>query len=97
MPTYVVLINWTEQGVKNFNETVDRYEQARQGSQEMGVTWRETVWTSGPYDIVSIIDGPDDETVMAALLNVASKGNIRTTTLRAFSADEMRSLVERAG
>jgi uncharacterized protein with GYD domain len=97
MPTYVVMINWTDQGVKGFKDTVDRYENARDAGREAGVTWRETYWTLGPYDIVSIIDAPDDETLMAAILNVAGQGNIRTTTLRAFDADGMKAVIQKAG
>jgi uncharacterized protein with GYD domain len=97
MPTYVVMINWTDQGVKGFKDTVDRYENARDAGREAGVTWRQTYWTLGPYDIVSIIDAPDDETLMAAILNVAGQGNIRTTTLRAFDADGMKAVIEKAG
>jgi uncharacterized protein with GYD domain len=97
MPTYVVLLNWTDQGVKDFKETVDRYERARTAGRETGVTWREAFWTIGPYDIVSIVEATDDETLTAALLNLASQGNIRTTTLRAFSGDEMRGVIQKAG
>jgi uncharacterized protein with GYD domain len=97
MPTYVVLINWTDQGVKGFKDTVDRWEQARDAGNESGLQWGDTYWTVGPYDIVSTLEGPDDETVMAGLLRVASLGNIRTTTMRAFSPDEMRSVIQKAG
>jgi uncharacterized protein with GYD domain len=97
MATYVVLINWTDQGVKNAKETVDRYEAAREAASRLGATWRDTYWTVGPYDIVSTIEAPDDETLTATLLAVAGQGNIRTTTLRAFSPEEMRGIIQRAG
>jgi uncharacterized protein with GYD domain len=97
VPSYVVLINWTDQGVKNFQETVDRYEKAQAVGQEAGVTWRDTYWTLGPYDIVATLDAPDDEAVMATLLAVAGQGNIRTTTLRAFDADGMRAVIGKTG
>lgn len=97
MPTYVVLINWTDQGVKSFKDTVDRYEKAQAVGREAGVTWRDTYWTLGPYDIVATLDAPDDEAVMTTLLSVAGQGNIRTTTLRAFDADGMRAVIEKAG
>jgi uncharacterized protein with GYD domain len=97
MPTYVVLINWTDQGVLSFKETVDRYETARSAGRETGVTWRDVYWTLGPYDIVATLEAPDDETLMASLLNVGGQGNIRTTTLRAFSADETRAVIDKAG
>jgi uncharacterized protein with GYD domain len=97
MPTYVVLINWTDQGVKGFKDTVDRYEQARAAGGEAGVTWREIYWTLGPYDIVATLDAPNDEAVMSTLLSVAGQGNIRTTTLRAFDTAGMRAVIEKAG
>jgi uncharacterized protein with GYD domain len=97
VPRYIVLINWTDQGVKGYKDTVDRWEQARDAGSELGLTWVEAYWTVGPYDIVASLEGPDDETVTAGLLTVASQGNVRTTTMRAFSADEMRSVIEKAG
>jgi uncharacterized protein with GYD domain len=96
MPTYVTLINWTDQGVKNFKDTVDRYEAAQGSMGEAGVSFKDIYWTIGPYDIVGILEAPDDETATAALLSVAGQGNIRTTSLRAFSASEMRGVIEKA-
>jgi uncharacterized protein with GYD domain len=97
MPTYVTLINWTDQGVKGFKDTVDRYEAAQDAMSGMGVSFKDVYWTVGPYDIVGIVEAPDDESATAALLATAGQGNIRTTTLRAFSPAEMRSVIERAG
>ena len=96
MPTYVALINWTDQGIKNFKDTVDRYESAQELLRESGASFRDVYWTIGPY-IVSILEAPDDETATAALLSVGGQGNIRTTTLRAFNASEMRGVIEKAG
>lgn len=97
MPTYVTLINWTDQGVKNFKDSVGRYEAARDAMSGLGATFKDIYWTVGPHDIVAIVEAPDDESATAALLSVAAQGNIRTTTLRGFSADEMRAVIERAG
>jgi uncharacterized protein with GYD domain len=97
MATYVVLIDWTQQGVGNFKDTVNRYEAAQGQFEQMGVTFRDTYWTLGSHDIVGILDAPDDETLAAALLLLGSAGNVRTTTLRAFSADEMRSVIAKTG
>ncbi len=93
MPTYVLLVNWTDQGVRTARDTVDRYEASRQKLEQMGVTIRETYWTIGPYDIVSIGEAPDDETMTAAALAIAGEGNVRTTTLRAFNPDEARAII----
>jgi uncharacterized protein with GYD domain len=93
MPRYVALIDWTEQGVRNFKDTVDRYEAASGQLEAMGVRFTDIYWTLGSHDIVSVIDAPDDQTLAAGLLAVAGQGNIRTTTLRAFTGDEMRSVI----
>jgi uncharacterized protein with GYD domain len=97
MATYVVLIDWTQQGVGNFKDSVDRYEAAQSQFEAMGVRFRDIYWTLGSHDIVSIVDAPDSETLAAALLMLASQGNVRTTTLRALSADEMRGVIAKAG
>ena len=97
MPTYVVLIDWTQQGVANFKDSVDRYEAAQSQFDAMGVRFKDIYWTLGSHDIVSIVDAPDGETLAAALLMLASQGNVRTTTLRALSADEMRGVIAKAG
>jgi uncharacterized protein with GYD domain len=97
MASYVALINWTDQGVKGFKESVDRYEAAQSQLSSMGVKFTDVYWTLGAHDIVGIIEAPDDETLAAALLTVAGQGNIRTTTLRAFSLDQMRGVIRKAG
>jgi uncharacterized protein with GYD domain len=97
MATYVVLIDWTQQGVANFKDSVDRYEAAQTEFDGMGVHFRDIYWTLGSHDIVSIVDAPDGETLAAALLRLGSQGNVRTTTLRALSADEMRGVIAKAG
>ena len=96
MPTYITLISWTEQGIKNYADTVDRFEAAQKAAAASGGAFREAFWTIGPYDIVGILEAPDDEAVTAALLRVGSQGNIRTTTMRAFNADEMRGVIAKA-
>ena len=97
MATYIVLSDWTERGVAELESTVDRYEAARSQFEGMGVYFREIYWTLGDHDMVCIVDAPDDETLAAAVLKVASLGNLRTTTARALSADEMRAVLAKAG
>ena len=93
MPSYVALLNWTEQGVRNFQDTVDRFESAQGQLEALGVRFTEMRWTLGTYDMVGLVEAPDDESVAAGLLAVAGSGNIRSTTLRAFSRDEMRGVI----
>jgi uncharacterized protein with GYD domain len=93
MPAYIALIDWTEQGVRDFKNTVDRYEAAQSAFESLGVRFTDVWWTLGTHDIVATFEAPDDETLAAALLSVAGQGNIRTTTLRAFTRDEMRTVI----
>jgi uncharacterized protein with GYD domain len=96
MPTYIVFADWTQQGVGNFEQTVDRYDAGLSQLEALGITVKDRYWTLGNHDQVSVIDAPDDETLAAAMLKLTSLGNIRTTTVRAFSADEMRALIAKA-
>jgi uncharacterized protein with GYD domain len=96
MPRYVSLIDWTQEGIANFKDSVDRYEAAQKQFEQLGVRFVDVYWTLGEHDIVSVLEAPDDETATAALLAVGSQGNIRTKTMRAFSRDEMRTVIEKA-
>jgi uncharacterized protein with GYD domain len=95
MPIYVSLINWTEQGIRNFRETTERAQDFTKLVEGSGGKVREIVWTVGEYDIVSVFEFPDDESSVAALLQLGSAGNVRTKTLRAFDAAEMDSIIKR--
>lgn len=97
MATFVALIDWTEQGVKNFRETVDRYEASRARFEELGVRLTQVYWTLGEHDILAIAEADDEESMAAATLMLAAQGNIRTTTMRALSPDEMRAVIAMTG
>ena len=96
MPTYISLINWTEKGIGQFGDTVDRAEAGKQLAAKLGGSLKEIYWTIGPYDIVAISEAPDDESATAFALALGSQGNVRTTTMRAFSGDEMRGIIAKA-
>jgi uncharacterized protein with GYD domain len=95
MPKYVVLWNWTDDGIKNVRETTARVERVKGEFEKRGAKI-EVHWTVGPYDGIGIIDAQDDESATAALLWLGSTGNVRTTTMRAFDADEMTRILEKA-
>jgi uncharacterized protein with GYD domain len=97
MPTYVVLMNWTDQGIRNVRDTVNRREQADALAQKHGATLEQVYWTVGPYDIVSVLEAPDDESVTAVLLELGTAGNLRTTTLRAYDREQMSGIIQRLG
>jgi uncharacterized protein with GYD domain len=97
MPTYVSLTNWTEQGIKNYKDTLDRAQTAQDAIAAAGGSLRDIYYTIGPHDIVVIADFPDDESATAFLLKLGAQGNVRTTSMRAFSRDEMGRILEKAG
>ena len=95
MPTFVSLINWTEKGIANFKDTPKRAAAFEEILTKHGAKLKEILWTIGPYDIVSVVEAPDDETATAALLEVGALGNVRTTTLRAFNRKELEGVIKK--
>jgi uncharacterized protein with GYD domain len=95
MTTYVSLINWTDQGIRNFSDTVQRAEDAKALAQRMGGSIANIYWTVGQYDLVTVADFPDDETGTAFLLALGSQGNVRTTTLRAYDASQVAGVISK--
>jgi uncharacterized protein with GYD domain len=93
MSAYIVLGNFTEQGIKNVKDTVNRARAAGQAAQAVGGRFIGVWWTLGPYDLVAVIEAPDDETATRLMLGTAMQGNVRTVTMRAFSEDEMQRIV----
>ena len=91
MASYVCLIQFSDQGIRNIQDTVKRGDAAMAAAQKMGMKIVEEYWTMGAYDGVVIIEAPDDETVSAFILKVGSLGNVRGQTLRAFRRNEMES------
>jgi len=97
VPTYIALMNWTDQGIRNFKDTVDRAEAAEAAFAQAGMAFKSLHWTVGQYDLVATLDAPDGETLAAGLLRLGAQGNLRSTTLRAFTADEMKGVIAKAG
>lgn len=95
MPSYVILMNWTDQGVKSVKDTVTRSEQAKKLVAASGGSIETVLWTAGRYDLVAITEAPDDETLAAILLALAGAGNLRTEVMRAFDATEMQSILDK--
>ena len=97
MPRYVVLFDWTDQGVRNAKDSVKRVGQAREAFQQQGITIEAVYWTLGSHDLVAVMSAPDGETFAAALLQLAGQGNVRTTTLRAFDEGEFGAILAKLG
>jgi uncharacterized protein with GYD domain len=93
MVTYIVLSKFTDQGIRNAKESPKRAEAFKQLAKTVGVTVKEIFWTVGRYDIVTIVEAPDEPSAMTLNLSLAALGNVRTETLRGFSAAEMKTIV----
>lgn len=93
MATYIVLGQFTEQGIRNVKETTKRAQMLDDLAKKFGSTVTATYWTIGHYDVVAMIDAPDDQAVTGLLLSLGAAGNVRTQTLRAFSADQMGQIL----
>jgi len=93
MVTYVVLATFTDQGVKNAKGSPKRAEAFKQMAKTFGVTVKDIFWTQGRYDIVTVVEAPDELSATALNLSLSALGNIRTESLRAFSAAEMTKIV----
>jgi uncharacterized protein with GYD domain len=94
MPHYVILFNWTDQGIKNIRESPKRVVAAREAVEKAGGKWLGFYNTIGQYDGVAIIEALNDEGAMSFLLAIGSLGNVRTTTLKAFTEAEVAKIIE---
>ena len=92
MATFITLVNFTDQGIKNINDSPERFEAFKSMVENLGGTVKSAYWTLGSYDMVVIVEGTE-EGAMTTNLKVGSLGNVRTQTLRGFSAEEMKSLI----
>ncbi|HMC42656.1 MAG TPA: GYD domain-containing protein [Acidimicrobiales bacterium] len=97
MPTYVSLINWTDEGIKNFRDTTKRAKNFTKLVGANGGKVRELLWTIGECDLVAVVEFPEDESSVATLLQLCSLGSVRTRTMRAFGAKDMEGIISRTG
>ena len=95
MVTYVVLGNFTDQGIRTAKDSPKRAEAFKKMAETFGITVKELFWTQGGYDVVTILEAPDEFSVMTLSLSLGALGNVRTESLRAFSAADMAKVVEK--
>jgi len=93
MATYIVLINFTDQGIRNVKQSPDRAKAATAAAEKLGIKVKDIYWTLGQYDAVLIAEAPNDEAVTAWALGTGALGNIRTQTMRAYTADEASEIL----
>ena len=93
MATYVMLLNWTDQGIKNVKESPKRLDGAKKLAKELGGEIKSFYMTLGEYDLILVVDMPNNDKVASFCLKLGSLGNVRSTTLRAYSEDDYRRII----
>lgn len=93
MATYLIFINWTDQGIRNVKDAPKRLDGAKKMIKDLGGELKSFYMTQGSYDAVLITEMPNDEKLASFVLKIGTLGNVRTTTLRAYSEDEYRKII----
>ena len=93
MATYVVLANFTDQGIRTIKSTVQRAGQVAEMARTFGCEMKDVFWTLGAFDVITIIEAPDEQSLTAFGFALGSAGNILTQTLRAFRKDEVGAII----
>jgi uncharacterized protein with GYD domain len=96
MATYVALLQYTDQGIRKVKDTTRRAAAAKSLAAKKGVKFTELFWTLGSYDLVILAEAANDETMTAVMLKLASLGNVKSQTLRAFRSNEMSAILKKA-
>jgi uncharacterized protein with GYD domain len=94
MQTYITLATFTQKGIENIKEGPNRLEQAKKTFEAMGAKIKDFYLVTGKYDMIVVVEAPDDETIAKLALIIGSKGTSRTVTLRAFKEDEYRKIID---
>lgn len=97
MTTYIMLIDWTDQGLRGAKDSPGRIDAARAMLEEMGGTFRELYMTLGAHDFVAVIEAPDDAVAARFALLLSAQGNVRTRTLKAFPEAASREILRSLG
>lgn len=95
MATYITLANFTDQGIRSVKDSTKRADAVKEAAKKFGASMPQIYWTMGSYDLVAVVEAPDDMSASAFALAIGMAGNIRGQTLRAFSKDEMNGILQR--
>ena len=93
MARYVSLLQFADQGIRNIKDTIKRGDTAMAEAEKMGMKIVQPLWTIGAYDVVVLLEAPNDETMSAFTLKIGSTGSVKTHTMRAFTKDEMEKIL----
>ena len=97
MPTYTALVDWTDQGIRPVTAAVERADKGAEIARKHGARFLEHYWTIGPYDVVAIVEAPDEESATTVFREIGTAGNARPMLLRAFDGEEMSRIIDRLG
>jgi uncharacterized protein with GYD domain len=97
MITYVGLLSFTDKGIQDVKQTTKRVAAAKEMAKKLGVNMREILWTMGEYDLVCVLEAEDESSLAAFSLATAMQGNVRTRSMRAYSAAEMDKILSKLG
>lgn len=93
MATYLMLLNWTDQGIRNVKDSPKRLDAAKQLAKDLGGEFKSVYMTQGNFDLALIVEMPNDEKLASLVLKIGSLGYVRSTTLKAYSEDEYRRII----
>jgi uncharacterized protein with GYD domain len=93
MPTYIALLKWTQQGISKVKESPNRLDAGREEFRRAGIEMKDVYLTMGRYDMVCVLEAPDDESLAKGVLKLASQGSVSTETMRAFREDDYRKII----
>lgn len=97
MPTFITLMNFTDQGAKNVKDSVKRADGVKDAAKKSGVTLKDIHWTMGVHDVVATWEAPDGPTMSAFVLSIGAAGNVRGVTMRAYSREKMTGILKKMG
>ncbi|BEP61350.1 GYD domain-containing protein [Variovorax sp. V213] len=93
MVTYIGMLNFTDKGIQSVKETTKRAAAAKEAAKKLGVNMRDIYWTMGDCDVVCVLESEDEQALAAFSLAIAMQGNVRTRSLRAYTAGEMDAIL----
>lgn len=93
MPTFIVLGRYTQKGIENMRDSPNRLDNAKRAFEAAGANFKAFYLTMGQYDLVTIVEAPNDETVTRLALQIGGLGFVRTETLRAYTEPEYRQII----
>jgi uncharacterized protein with GYD domain len=93
MPTYIALLKWTQPGISKVKDSPARLAAGREEFRKAGIEMKDFYMTMGRYDMVCVLEAPDDESLAKGVLTLASQGSVSTETMRAFREDDYRKII----